>query len=504
MDMSCRVWRDTSRPVPEVRSCNGKGNHVSAINSLKAKAISVAVNKGFDMLYDDFDGNLPKVESMVNKFAGSGDKINDAQLRLFNMVMGYMKDPDNNWRRLVDNVINNVDREVARTFVQNFFVNSVTLGGNIQRQVNEREGCNCPWAILMDPTTACNLHCNGCWAANYTDSKQKSMTFDELNSIITQGKELGTYVYLYTGGEPTLRKRDLIRLCELHPDCYFSAFTNGTLVDEEFADEIARVKNFMPAFSIEGFEEATDARRGKGTFAKVTHAMDLLRERRLPFGASICYTSQNYDSITSDEFIQFLVDKGVLFAWIFTYMPVGLGAPVELLATAEQRSGMYHKVRDNWRNNVPIFFADFWNDGEYTGGCIAGGRRYLHINAGGDAEPCAFIHYSDSNIREKSLLECYKSPLFKSYQAHQPFNTNMLRPCPLLDNPGRLSEMVHETGAKSTDYTHPEDVDELESKTKAVAERWAVASEPLWEKSPKKRLSDRLAAEGKDPNSWIS
>jgi hypothetical protein len=165
---------------------------------------------------------------------------------------------------------------------------------------------------------------------------------------------------------------------------------------------------------------------------------------------------------------------------------------------------MYHKVRDNWRNNVPIFFADFWNDGEYTGGCIAGGRRYLHINAGGDAEPCAFIHYSDSNIREKSLLECYKSPLFKSYQAHQPFNTNMLRPCPLLDNPGRLSEMVHETGAKSTDYTHPEDVDELESKTKAVAERWAVASEPLWEKSPKKRLSDRLAAEGKDPNSWIS
>jgi hypothetical protein len=185
-------------------------------------------------------------------------------------------------------------------------------------------------------------------------------------------------------------------------------------------------------------------------------------------------------------------------------MPVGLGAPVELLATAEQRSGMYHKVRDNWRNNVPIFFADFWNDGEYTGGCIAGGRRYLHINAGGDAEPCAFIHYSDSNIREKSLLECYKSPLFKSYQAHQPFNTNMLRPCPLLDNPGKLSQMVHETGAKSTDYTHPEDVDELESKTKAVAERWAVASEPLWEKSPKKRLSDRLAAEGKDPNSWIS
>jgi MoaA/NifB/PqqE/SkfB family radical SAM enzyme len=296
-----------------------------AFTSIKAKAIGIAVDQGVNMLYDDFDGNLPKVESLINKFAGSGDSINDAQLRLFNMVMGYMKDPTNNWRRLVDNIINNVDKDVVKTFVHNFFVNSVTIGGARQREVNDTEGCNCPWAILMDPTTACNLHCNGCWAANYTDSKQKSLTFDELDSIITQGVELGTYIYLFTGGEPTLRKKDLIRLCEKHPDCYFSAFTNGTLVDEEFADEILRVKNFMPAFSIEGNREATDSRRGAGTYDKVVHAMDLLRERRLPFGASICYTSQNYDSVTSDEYVQFLVDKGVLFAWIFTYMPVGLG-----------------------------------------------------------------------------------------------------------------------------------------------------------------------------------
>ena len=45
---------------------------------------------------------------------------------------------------------------------------------------------------------------------------------------------------------------------------------------------------------------------------------------------------------------------------------------------------------------------DFQNDAEYVGGCIAGGRRYLHINANGDVDPCVFIHYSDSNIREKT------------------------------------------------------------------------------------------------------
>ena len=296
---------------------------MAILDQLKAKAITTAVDMAIDLLYEDFDGGLPKVRSALNRFVGSGDETNDEQLRLFNMVMDYLETPGNNWRRLVQNVIANVDRDVTRTFVINFFVNSVTIGGPRQREVRDKYQCNSPWAILMDPTTACNLHCTGCWAANYTDKKQKSLTYDELDSIVTQGKDLGTYIYLYTGGEPMLRKKDIIRLCERHPDCFFSAFTNGTLIDEKFADEMLRVKNFMPAFSIEGFREATDARRGEGTFDKVVRAMDLLRERRLPFGASICYTSQNYESVTSDEFVRFLVDKGTLFAWIFTYMPVG-------------------------------------------------------------------------------------------------------------------------------------------------------------------------------------
>ena len=477
---------------------------MSVIDGVKAKALSAAKMKSYEMLREDFDGNLPKIVKIINTFSGQGDKGQQTTLNSFNMVTDFMADPDSNIHQMAMNIRDNVDPEIARTFIQNFFVNSVTLGMAKQRQVTAENDCNVPWAILLDPTTACNLHCNGCWAANYEDKRHKSLSFEELDSIICQAKEMGTYIFLYTGGEPLVRKKDLIRLCDKHRDCFFSSFTNGTLVDEEFADELLRVKNFMPAFSIEGFREATDSRRGEGTFDKVVHAMDLLRERKVPFGASLCYTSQNYDSITSDEFIQFLVDKGVLFAWIFTYMPIGKGAPVELIATAEQRTGMYHVVRDTWRHTVPIFFADFWNDGEYTGGCIAGGRRYLHINAGGDVEPCAFIHYSDSNIREKSLLECYESPLFKSYRAHQPFNENMLRVCPLLDNPGKLSEMVNESGAKSTDYMNPEPAEELESKTREAAEKCAIASVPLWELSPKKKLSDACVARGESPTAWVN
>lgn len=130
---------------------------------------------------------------------------------------------------------------------------------------------------------------------------------------------------------------------------------------------------------------------------------------------------------------------------------------------------------------------DFWNDGEYTGdknvsgGCIAGGRRYLHINANGDMEPCAFIHYSDSNIREKTLLEALQSPLFMAYRKGQPWNENHLRPCPLLDNPEKLRDAVTSSGAHSTDLENPEDVGDLTAKCKAVADNWAPAADKLWE-----------------------
>lgn len=124
---------------------------------------------------------------------------------------------------------------------------------------------------------------------------------------------------------------------------------------------------------------------------------------------------------------------------------------------------------------------DFWNDGEFVGGCIAGGRVYCHINANGDVEPCAFIHYSDSNIHEKTLLEAYRSPLFMAYKRRQPFNCNHLRPCPLLDNPGALIRVVEESGAHSTDMQSPEDVRNLSAKCVCAAKEWEPVANALWQ-----------------------
>jgi hypothetical protein len=161
-------------------------------------------------------------------------------------------------------------------------------------------------------------------------------------------------------------------------------------------------------------------------------------------------------------------------------MPVGNDAAPELMPTPEQREEIYHRIRDNYRKTKPLFILDFQNDGEYVGGCIAGGRRYLHINANGDVDPCVFVHYSDSNIREKSLLDCLRGPMFMAYHDGQPFNDNHLKPCPMLENPQLLREMVEKTGAKSTDMQSPESVEHLCAKCDQYAANWEDTAEKLW------------------------
>lgn len=300
-----------------------------------------------------------------------------------------------------------------------------------------------------------------------------------MDDIIRQGKELGVYLYLYTGGEPLVRKTDLIRLCEKHSDCVFLCFTNATLIDEAFTDEMLRVGNFIPAISLEGFEEATDGRRGDGVYHKVTKAMELLRRKKLFYGISACYTSANFSSITSEEFLNSVIDMGAYFIWYFHYMPVGNDAQPELMPTPVQREETYWRIR-KYRAEKPLFAMDFQNDAEYVGGCIAGGRRYFHINANGDIDPCVFVHYSDSNIREKSILEALQSPIMMAYHDNQPFNENMLKPCPMLENPQKLRRMVSETDVHSTDLQSPETVEHLCAKCDKYAQEWKPTADRLW------------------------
>ena len=447
----------------------------SLSHTMQRKAFSAAIDVALKRLNKDREKGLLQIIDLAQRFMGDNFKP-----EAYEGAKKIVQNPDHKWMKFVNTMLDELDPNVAKMTALNLGFEAAFYGTKTIRKMREVHHCNIPWLILMDPTSACNLRCTGCWAAEY--GYKLNLTYDELDDIVTQGKELGIYFYMFTGGEPLVRKADILKLCKKHHDVAFHSFTNGTLIDEELCKEVQRLGNLSFALSVEGYAETNDDRRGQGVFEKVMHAMDLMKEHGLLFGTSICYTSKNYKVVTSDEFLQMLVDKGAILSWFFHYMPVGKDASTDLLLTPEQREYMVNRVRFVRSRKCPIklFTLDFQNDAEFVGGCIAGGKNYLHINPNGDVEPCVFIHYSNINIKEHSLLECLQQPLFMQYHDNMPFNDNQLRPCPMLENPEMIKKMVEASGAHSTDMQAEEPVDSLIAKTIPYAENWKPVADRLW------------------------
>lgn len=461
-----------------------------SLKNFKDNVTRTLVSKTIDgALYyvnKDREKNLLKLVDISEKLMGD-----QFEQEVFDGARNLIGNPDAKWMKFAMNIMDELDPHVVKTHVLNLGYQAGFYGFAKTSAFAEEHGYRIPWIILMDPTSACNKHCIGCWSAEY--GHKVSMTYEDLDSIVTQGEELGIYFYMMTGGEPLMRKADIVKLAEKHNKSMFYAFTNGTLIDDDFCKEMVRLGNISLALSIEGFEEQNDSRRGEGSFESTVKAMELLQKYRLPCGTSICYTSKNYQTVTGDEFLDFLISKGVRYCWYFHYMPVGNDASTELLLNPEQREYMYHRIREirGMEGGKPLFTIDFQNDGEFVGGCIAAGRFYCHINPNGDVEPCVFIHYSGANIHDMSLLDCLSQPLFRLYQQGQPFNENYLRPCAMLENPEALPKIVAACGAKSTDLQSPEDVCRLCDKCKPYAEDWAPTAQKLMEKNPHQKIGER-------------
>ena len=466
----------------------------------------------FSLIADKLLKNLRSAENRTEVYLELIDKAErfygkGLNTEMMDKLREYVKDPNARWVRFVDRILDETDPHYAKTMLLNMGYESFFRGTKTIREMREVYHCNIPWLILFDPTSACNMHCIGCWSGTY--GHKSNLSFEDMDKVVTEGKALGTHFFMMTGGEPLVRKKDILKLCEKHNDCFFAAFTNSTLIDDEFCREVVRLGNLTFMLSIEGTPETNDARRGDGHYEAVMNAMDLLKKYGIVFGTSICYTRDNIEAVTSDEFLRFISEKGARYGFFFHFMPVGNNAVPELMPTPEQRKMIIERIRRvrSPESDIEFYPMDFQNDGEFVGGCIAGGRNYFHINSNGDAEPCVFIHFSNTNIHTHSIVEMLQSPLFMAYHEGQPFNRNHLRPCPMLENPDLLREIVHATGAYQTNQESAESVEHLTEKCDDYAANWAPVADELWASqthkqpryenyTPEKREDPTLAAFG--------
>ena len=284
------------------------------------------------------------------------------------------------------------------------------------RRKYEEEGHNIPAFLIASVTSSCNLHCTGCYSrANdscHDDAPQNQLSGDEWEDIFSQAREIGISFIVLAGGEPLLRE-DVIKKASEFPEILFPIFTNGTIFNDDYLKLFDKSRNLVPIFSIEGDERVTDSRRGEGVYNCLMNSMELMRKNDLIFGASLTFTKNNLEALLFDEYIENLNELGCKVVFFIEYVPVNEDT-IDLAPGDEERQFLLNKI-DHLRGKYQdMLFLSFPGDEKDSGGCLAAGRGFFHINSQGGAEPCPASPYSDINVRDASLLEVLDSKLFKS------------------------------------------------------------------------------------------
>ncbi|RKY70146.1 MAG: radical SAM protein, partial [Candidatus Latescibacterota bacterium] len=360
--------------------------------------------------------------------------------------------------------------KIFKVFVGNIFVNDTEWRDAFVAR--HGQGSAPPAFITISPGKRCNLQCVGCYAGS-TAADAEKLEYDLVSRILRDKTEKwASHFTVISGGEPLMWRsqgKGILDLAREHQDNYFLMYTNGTLIDERVAEEMAELGNISPAISVEGFKEETEERRGKGVYERILKAFRNLRRVGVPFGISVTATRFNVDTLTKDEFWDFyMLEQGALYAWIFQYMPIGRRYTLDLLVTPEQRLRLYEYEMHHLLRERGLWVADFWNSGPVSDGCISAGRTggYLYIEWNGNVTPCVFFPYAVDNVKDiyargDDIDVVLDAPLFKAIRrwqnAYSYLRTseervgNQLAPCPIRDHFRVAYSFIRKFGGRPID-----------------------------------------------------
>lgn len=286
------------------------------------------------------------------------------------------------------------------------------------RQQYNKNGKNIPVFLIASITSSCNLHCTGCYSrannACNDNAPSNQLSANEWEDIFRQARNIGISFIVLAGGEPLIR-RDVIMKAIDFPEILFPVFTNGTMLNDEYFKLFDNNRNLVPIISLEGDEEITDKRRGKGVYSKITESMEFMKENNIFFGISITFTKRNIYSLLSNEFIEILHESGCKIIFFIEYVPLSVDT-MDIAPEDKERELLSKEITYLREKYSDMLFMSFPGDEKTSGGCLAAGRGFFHINSHGDAEACPASPYSDMNVNETSILEVLDSKLFRSLQ----------------------------------------------------------------------------------------
>jgi MoaA/NifB/PqqE/SkfB family radical SAM enzyme len=345
-----------------------------------------------------------------------------------------------------------------------------------------------PPFLYVSIINTCNLRCQGCWVD--VSMKQQTISPAAFHQLVREAKQMGNVFFGIVGGEPFMHPHLLDMLAE-HPDCYFQIFTNGHFITRERAKQMWRLGNVTPLVSVEGTEIVSDERRGRANvLSKTLLGLHNALDAGVFTGVCTSLARTNIDDLLREEWIDRLIEMGVLYTWFHVYRPMGPHPNPDLCLTPEQALRA-RKFVVEMRATKPIIIIDAYHDGEGKALCPAATGISHHINPWGDIEPCPIVQFSKESIHATTDARPLKEKFLRSafLADFRKLAAETTRGCIVLERPDLLRKLVEAHAARDV-TARQSALAELEALTVRTSQYNPEAEIP--EKNVFYRLAKRL------------
>jgi MoaA/NifB/PqqE/SkfB family radical SAM enzyme len=305
-----------------------------------------------------------------------------------------------------------------------------------------------PPFLYISIINSCNLRCQGCWVD--VAAKQEIITPEAFDKLLTESKAMGNTYFGIVGGEPFMHPH-LLDMLAAHPDCYFQVFTNGQFITDDKANRLRQLGNVTPLVSVEGNEVISDQRRGRpGVLSKTMQGIHNAVKNKLFTGVCTSLCQTNINDLLTEEWIDRLIEMGVMYTWFHVYRPMGPQANPELCLTPQQQL-QARKFVVEMRAKKPIVIIDAYFDGEGRALCPAATGISHHINPWGGIEPCPIVQFTRESIHATPTDSRPLRDKFLQSEFLRDFRTlaqSSTRGCIVLERPDLLKQLVEKHGAQ--------------------------------------------------------
>lgn len=309
-----------------------------------------------------------------------------------------------------------------------------------RRWQHEAAGTHIPPFLIFSVTNRCNLRCTGCYQRLQHRDTSEEVDTATLNKIFAESLELGISTILLAGGEPLMHS-ELLETAGRYPQLLFPLFTNGLMINDQTITFLKKNWHIFPVFSMEGGQSETDLRRGEGVFQNLKTVLPVMQKKQIFCGVSFTVTSENFEILTDDSYLEELVKDGCGLFFYIEYIPVAEGS--DHLQLREEQQRKLHTLMEKLRRKHKAVFITFPGDEEKYGGCLAAGRGFVHVTADGSLEPCPFAPYSDTNVKALSLREALQSDFLQAVRENHDLLQEHNGSCALRENRELVQQLLN-------------------------------------------------------------